>query len=328
MTSTATQSKGTGTAASAQISLQAKDFAAELGVNKGHEPVALQALRDLARTCVIRFGIPTRETSSLPAVLEIPDTSNLNYPPRGIEIDPRWERLHRALRLPADGCFALDGPLIIAYERDRAALQEAISGLFLDLKGAGRLQAIDPEVAITLKAYIDKVGGAVYDQKVVEQKDSSPESYRALVQAFRQLSLYFKDGPEWALVSEIEHRILRAFAEEVLEFSARDRFPDLKNKGTQPNDSLLSHLSMKWVWDKELRQWGPQLPNTRYINSSLFRLSSRALRAALKEELAPAAYTFLSDLVDARRAFERDGEVTSLKLAQEAALKKAVKKAD
>ncbi len=311
---------------SAEISLQAKEFAAELQVNKCREPFALDALRYLARACVIRFGIPRHQESLLPTSLGIPTNSNLNYPPRGIEVDPRWERLSRALRLPAEGGLAIDGPLVIANQRERAALQGAIEGLVTDLKKAGELRAIDPSIANTLRAYIDKVREAVYDHKVVEHKDSRPESYKALVQAFRQLALYFKDGPQWALVSEKEHQILQAFAEEVRNVSAKDRLSYLNDKDTQPNGSLLSHLSMNWVWDNKLQQWGPQLPNTRYKNSSLFRLSATALEASMKNSLAPKAYSFLEALKAAREEFESGGDKISLKQAQVEAFRKALNK--
>ena len=324
MASTAIQPTATRSAASAEISLQAKEFAAQLGVEEGSEPRALQALRDLARACVIRFGIPRDHVSSLPSILEISSTSNLNYPPRGIEVDPRWERLSRALRLPAEGGLALDGPLLIANECERAALQGAIEGLVTDLKKAGELRTIDPRIATTLTAYIDEVRKTVYDDRVVEHKESRPESYKALVQAFRQLALYCKDGPQWALVSEKEHQILQAFAEEVRTVFAKDPFPGLKDKGTQPNDSLLSHLSMKWVWDEKLHEWGPQLPNTRYKNSSLFRLSAKALGAAMNRSLAPEAYSFLEALKVAREEFESGGDMPSLKRAQKQAFREAL----
>lgn len=328
MTETATQPRATGTTPSAEISPQAKEFAAQLRVKEGSEPIALEALRDLARTCVIRFGIPSDQVSSLPTILDIPHTSNLKYPPRGIQVDPRWERLSGALRLPAEGAFALDGPLIIANERERAALQGAIEGLVADVQGAGRLQAIDPQIAATLKNHIDAVRIAVYSDKVVSLQSTNPESYKALVQALRQLAIYTKDGPKWALVSEQEHQILTAFAEEARRISTADRFPDLKDRITQPHESLLAHLSMQWVWDDKLEQWGPQLPNTRYINSSLFRLSATALTAAMAEKLAPAAYPFLESLWTARVNYERDGNGAQLRLAQRAALREALKKTE
>jgi hypothetical protein len=310
---------------SSGLSLAASSFAEQLGTKPGDERAALERLRALAKTCVIRFGFPGDIASNLPEVFDIPPHSSLRRFPGGIEVEPRWTRLLAALTLPREGDLSFEPPIRLTGEQERSALEAAIAGLVSDLRAAN-LQLIDPCTVAELVDYQSEFSAVL--TKTWRSIESEPTSQRKelLIQSLRQFMNCLQEGDTWALVTPKEQVLLRAFADTVRAVSAGDLMPDLAAKEIVPSASLLAHLGMIWKWDEKLSSWGPQLPHSRYKNSSLFSLPSHALGSDKMEQLDARARDFIQSLQGARELYEKgDYKASELRVAQLAALRKALR---
>lgn len=297
-----------------------------LGCPRANAMEVTRALVDLCKTAAIRFGVPPASRETIRKLIDAPDNSMLLVKTNDISSDPRWERLASCVVPPVDGGFpvaSLRAPSSSALE----GLKEAVA-LFKAEIEALRLKPISERNATLLKDSIEKLR-----QEARHDKDWKNEKFPAC----RQLTLFHKVGPQWALVSTFERLFLsRCVAPEEspqpttqTTHTSTAKVPGLnrKDRSSQPDAKLLAPFKLTWVFSQKTKTWGPSTYGSKYKNSTLFDLPAKYLTTLFRNPLHERVKVFVEALLTARRTYEetrgRDASTAVLKLreAQKEALR-------
>lgn len=285
-----------------------------LGCPRANPMEVTKALIELSKIACSRFGVPSALKKTVGSLINAPDHEDLLTKPSNLPPDPRWERLASAIIPPVPDGF----PIAILRTTSAAALEvlkEAVASLGADLKEL-RLKPIAHETAIPLQDAI----------KVLrEMANENPELREENLRAVRQLQIYHKVGPEWAVVTPLEHLFLSwcARATEATTPTSTppvsERSLDRGNKDLKPDPMLLERVGLTWAWSPKRLAWEPAPKESRYPNSTLFDLPSHYFAARLRQDEGPhgdAKKGLFRKLRDARKEFEEtrsDDESTALR---------------
>lgn len=257
-----------------------------------HHTIAL-----LYQKCVIRFGIPSDAPRSMTEAIELPKNPSLRYGPRNLPMDPRWERLARALEITEP-----NAPISI-----RALSPEHMSALISDTQ--------------ELAAMFEKSSCTRLDAKIVDSfadiasdiranRRYASENIKNLISdisesAYRQLRIGIELGPEWTLVNSEERLVLTSQA------ARRPRHPSdvcRTDKDEAPAESLLNPYHLRWMWKDARGAWEPAFKGSAKHKSSLFDQSARYFAKVRAHDAAkswsPDTVIFLEKLEAARDSFQ------------------------
>jgi hypothetical protein len=193
-------------------------------------------------------------------------------------------------------------------------LKESVAALAADLKEL-RLKPIASATAMALQDAI---------KDIREMANENPELREENLRAVRQLQIYHKVGPEWAMVTSLEHLYLSwcaAPAEPITPTPPLSEYSLHRgDKSLEPDPMLLKNLRLTWTWSDDRGAWEPAPKESRYKDPSLFARSSRYFDARLDHDdgsLRGATRRLFEELRDARRAYEqtRGDEPVTARLA-------------
>ncbi len=171
-----------------------------LGCPRANPMEVTKALIELSKIACSRFGVPSALKKTVGSLINAPDHEDLLTKPSNLPPDPRWERLASAIIPPVPDGF----PIATLRTTSQAALEvlkESVAGLAADLKELG-LKPITPATAMALRNAIQ-----VVRRMATENQELREENLKAV----RQLQIYHKVGPGWAMVTPQEHRFLDSF---------------------------------------------------------------------------------------------------------------------
>jgi len=285
------------------------DIARALGCDPGDTRRFKEALYDLCKKCVIRYGLPDLVRDELGDALGVRKSRSLRYPPEGERIDTRWARLAQALQLPKKGHL----PLISLAEVTPSAVQAICAGtmeLVHEFK-SGRLSGINGPLAGHLRGASSRVRALGEDCGEGVRNITRPIAHGAA----RQLEIYHEVGESWTLVSPEEQVALLSCARAPAGTPQREGKPSgvvRTDRSAKPSEELLRPLGLKWMW-KEARQcWEPQIPHTDKPKASLFDHSTMYLEIQIERlrgartSSTEGMLSFLRSLNDARHRFQMD----------------------
>lgn len=263
-----------------------------------NDPARLHdSLVSLYQKCAIRFGIPSDTPRSMTEAIELPKSPSLRYGPRNEPIDPRWERLARALEVPEPA----------ALISIRTLSPDHMSALVSDVR---ELAAMFAKVSFSRldTAIMDSFSDIAADIRANSRHTS--QNIKTLIadiseSAFRQLRIGVELGPEWTLVTSEERLILKS------EAARRPRCPSevcRTDRDKEPSANLLTAFHLRWMWKDSRGAWEPTFTRSARPKSSLFDHSatyfSELLRRDVTERWHPDTACFLEKLGAARDAFQ------------------------
>lgn len=269
-------------------------------------------LKELCRTCAIRFGIPEAARKPIAEWLGLPQKTELTYPTIHQAMDPRWVRLAEALELPRKG----DLPLISVALPSQSALHilaDAARQLAQDIASL-KLKGLDPKLGEQLRTVEN-----LRPDPNAPDFTQYPELLPIALSAFRQARNFLTVGPSFALVTSEEQFFLRGCALRQTETETPPVFPktptpsvveaiDRNNRAVSPPIQALAHLGVVWRWKAERGSWEPALPQSRHHGATLFDESSiyfdKVLRTSTAYMYSPEKREFLQALRNAREEFE------------------------
>jgi len=171
-----------------------------LGCPRENAMEVTKTLIELSTIACSRFGVPSALKKTIGSLINAPEHEDLLTKPSDLPPDPRWERLASAIIPPLPDGF----PVATLRATSPAALEvlkESVAALGADLREL-QLNPILPTTAMALRDAIQAVRGMA--NRNLELKEHT-------LGAVRQLQIYHKVGPQWAMVTPPEQRILDSF---------------------------------------------------------------------------------------------------------------------
>jgi hypothetical protein len=171
-----------------------------LGCPRANPMEVTKALIELSKIACSRFGAPSSTKERVRALIDAPDQADLLAKTLDLPSDPRWDRLAAAI-IPPEA----DGFRIATLRTTSAAalevLKESVASLAADFKEL-QLKPIAHATAMALQNAIQVVRRMANEHQELREEN---------LKAVRQLQIYHKVGPEWAMVTPQEHRFLDSF---------------------------------------------------------------------------------------------------------------------
>jgi hypothetical protein len=274
-----------------------------LGCPRANPMEVTKALIELGKIACSRFGVPSALKKTIGSLINASNHEDLLTKPSDLPPDTRWERLASAIIPPVPDGF----PIATLRTTSAAALEvlkESVASLGADLKEL-RLKPIAHATAMALQDQMHVVRGMA---------NENPELREENLRALRQLQIYHKVGPEWAMVTPLEHLFLSwcASPEEPVaptpQPASVEQLLDRGDRSSPPSAALLEHLGLIWAWSNRRDAWEPSPKSSKFQNSTLFDLPSRYFDARLDQDdgsLSAATRRLFEELRDARRSYER-----------------------
>ena len=290
-----------------QVNLHLKEYPVTeltkaLGCPRENEMEVTRALIELSTIACSRFGVPWTSQEAVRSLINAPSKADLLAKPLHLPTDARWERLAEAILPPVPDGFPI-AALRTTSESTLEVLKESVASLAADLREL-RLKPISDTTAMTLRGSIKSV------REIATQNSEWREEG---LRAARQLAIYHEVGPQWSMVTPLEHLFLVwcATPEEPATTAstgpASARSIARNDRLAPPDPKLLQPLGLIWKWCETRTSWEPTPKSSKYQNSTLFDLSSRYFEARLDRGDMPlglATKRLFEELRDARRAYE------------------------
>jgi hypothetical protein len=181
-----------------------------------HNLALTERLRELCVRCIIRFGLPEQNRELLGNAIGVPKEPILRNPHQAGKIDPRWEALANALRMP------LPDELPIVHLRvgphcDLSTIVKSLPSLITDLDFVPRARHKGPKTP-AFRPIPKEVGESLQDRIAEVQtygdSDTSPKGPNRVIalHIHRQMSIFKVLGSEWTLVNALERAALGQYA--------------------------------------------------------------------------------------------------------------------
>lgn len=259
---------------------------------------------------IVAFGV-TRYGGGRQILKEFGDA--LNYSPDDIRRLPElsdnghevWSHLSKSIVLPQAREILLGASVMLESEGDIRKTLEGIATLKQEMAACKPLTLsnvrVDPNKVIDTGNAVFNASGVSYDVRQTWQV------------AHRQLKIALSVGFEATYLSPIESQLIEAIVQRIATPpSAKEQLRQfvkaLRDSEVPLKDHLLKGDNLEWYFSEKSNSWGPQMVGTRYRQSTLFDLSSKALTAALElcepKKSSDAKRQLVEDLIDLRRAYE------------------------
>jgi hypothetical protein len=261
-------------------------LASALGVDASQGPL-VAALKQLCTTFFIRYGVGSLAPECANA-LGLPTSEAFKQRPSGVDRHKVFDDLCSRLTLPPKGTLLFDtsATIHLPSEDQMPEWQTKVNELS---QQQSRLTQIPPELASKIpRDSIATVLQGIRDQSTTE----------AIAHLSRQLALFHECGAEWTRITTQE----KALLEQAANVSRPASLPAL------PVEDRLAAFGLELRQSEKKGSEGPAFPGSKYPNSTLFDLSSKALKASLNykdqsSDLPPAEkkllLEFLEDLIKA-----------------------------
>lgn len=272
-----------------------------LGVEDGSRTVATEALRELAKTCLIRFGIQpaAQETLAQALSVSLDAVRNTNTLETSKLPNEEWRRLASKMRFPSDE------PLLGAYFEVTSAddLRRLIGEISKLRAEVSNLIPLDATLAHHARNALPRL------REMVREGDPDPKLADFVAHCARQITLAERLGVEWTRVHPRERAFMQTLLAEGLLKSA-DRSAELtKDPITDLElcNRLLNQVGMQAKFVEQRNQLEPFLNNTRFYKTSVFQRSSHYFNSVLEktqDNQSPAVRRFFRELRDIQELYE------------------------
>jgi hypothetical protein len=295
-----------------------------LGVEDESSRATTDALRELAKTCLIRFGVHSAAQKTLAQALSLSldavrttntvETSKLS--------NEEWRRLASKMRFPTDEPL-LGAHFEVTSGEDLRRLLGEISKLREEVSV---LVPLDAQLAHHAANALPRL------REMVHVGDPDPKLAEFVAHCARQITLAERLGVGWTRVHPRERAFMQILLNKGLLKPKEPSTEPIQDPITDPElcNRLLNSVGMRVEFVEERGQLEPFANTGRYKNASLFSLSSVYFNRVLNNKHAPrspAVTRFYRALCDARKAYEKGSKMDEhcLRRAEDRALQKLLK---